>query len=118
MPWVARCSFRFFRSAWFWTVPVLFGMIGTALILSSIFERLRTGGTQEHWSRYVVMTFWLSNALILSVTRIIDYCITLVAERMNYLSVQLPTNFQLPESKGLSLGRIAAVRKDEDLRGP
>jgi glycosyltransferase involved in cell wall biosynthesis len=85
---------RFFRSPWFWTVPALFTAIGVALVLSSVIERLRTGGTYEHWSRYVVMTFWVSNALILSVARAIDYCMGMVRSRMHYLSVELPLDLR------------------------
>jgi glycosyltransferase involved in cell wall biosynthesis len=77
--------YRFFRGKWFWAAPALFSAIGIALVLSSVIERLRTGGTYEHWSRYVVMTFWISNAFTISVTRVIDYCLDMVAERLRYL---------------------------------
>lgn len=80
---------RIFRSRWFWAVPALCAVLGVGLVLSSVVERLRTGGTYEHWSRYVAMTFWLSNALILAVARAIDYCIGIVHKRMNYLKQQL-----------------------------
>jgi glycosyltransferase involved in cell wall biosynthesis len=76
---------RFFRSPLFWFAPVLFAACGCLLVLSSVLERLRTGGTEEHWSRYVVMTFWLSTALILAVTRIIDDFLGMVAARLYYL---------------------------------
>jgi glycosyltransferase involved in cell wall biosynthesis len=76
---------RFFRGTWFWAAPVLFTAIGIALVLSSVIERLRTGGTYEHWSRYVAMTFWISNAFTISATRIVDYCLDMVAERLRYL---------------------------------
>lgn len=99
---------RVFESSWFWTVPVLFAAIGVALVLPSVIERLRTGGTQEHWSRYVVMTFWLSNALILTVTRFIDYCLSLVAERLHYLTVLLPRDRELADAR--SSGATASSR--------
>jgi glycosyltransferase involved in cell wall biosynthesis len=76
---------RFFRSKRFWAAPALFTAIGIALVRSSVIERLRTGGTHEHWSRYVVMTFWVSAALILSATRIVDYCLEMAAQRLTYL---------------------------------
>jgi glycosyltransferase involved in cell wall biosynthesis len=76
---------RFFRSPWFWAVPVLAMVIGALLVLSSVLERLRTGGTYEHWSRYVAMTFCGSTALILAVTRVIDNFLEMVAARVHYL---------------------------------
>ena len=85
---------RFFRSGWFWSVPALCTIIGVALVLSSVLGRLRTGGTEEHWSRYVAMTFWLSIALILCVTRIIDYCLTMVSARLRYLNFLLPADLE------------------------
>lgn len=77
---------RFFASGWFWIVPGMCYAIGAGLVLSSVIERLRTGGTYEHWSRYVVMTFWLSIGLIVSVARILDYCLSVVSARLRYLS--------------------------------
>jgi glycosyltransferase involved in cell wall biosynthesis len=76
---------RFFRSPWFWLAPALFTGLGCWLVSSSVLERLRTGGTEEHWSRYVAMTFWVSTALILAVTRIIDDFLEMVAARLHYL---------------------------------
>jgi len=44
--------------------------------------------TYEHWSRYVVMSFCFAVAIILSVTRVIDYVLNLVASRLEYLKTQ------------------------------
>jgi len=79
-----RLVTRFFRGPWFWVAPALSAVIGVSLVLHSVVERLRTGETTEHWSRYVAMSFWLSIALILCVTRIIDVFLLLVGERLNY----------------------------------
>jgi glycosyltransferase involved in cell wall biosynthesis len=87
---------RFFQSSWFWIVPLLFIGMGVALVISSVIERVLTGGTYEHWSRYVAMTFWISIALVLSVARIIDYCLSMVADRLYYMHVLLPA--ELPFS--------------------
>jgi hypothetical protein len=80
-----RWTTRFFQSRWYWLLPVGSAGIGVALVLSSVIQRLRTGGTDEHWSRYAVMTFWMSAALILTVTRVMDYLLSLVAERIAWL---------------------------------
>ena len=80
-----RIGHRFFRSPWFWFAPALFTAFGCLQVFSSVMGRLRTGGTAEHWSRYVAMTFWVSTALILAVTRIIDDFLVMVAARLYYL---------------------------------
>jgi len=77
---------RFFRSRWFWLWPTGFALTGTLLVLASVLRWLNTGATYEHWSRYVVMTFCLSAAAILAVTRGIGYVLSLVAERVSYLN--------------------------------
>jgi glycosyltransferase involved in cell wall biosynthesis len=81
-----KVAARFFRSRWFWAVPALVTVIGVLLVRSSVLERLRTGGTYEHWSRYVAMTFCGSTALTLAVTRVIDNFLEMVAARLHYLS--------------------------------
>ena len=83
---------HFFDSSWFWAIPALCTGIGASLVFGSVLDRIFTGGTYEHWSRYVAMTFWMSIALVLSVTRIIDYCLSMVAARLNYLDVLLPSD--------------------------
>jgi len=89
---------RFFRSRWFWGVPALFIMTGAALVMSSVVERLYTGVTTEHWSRYVVMTFWVSIGLVLSVAHLIDSFLLMIADRLHYLRVLLPADLQPEEA--------------------
>jgi hypothetical protein len=89
-----RWTRRFFESRWYWLLPVGSTGIGVALVLSSVIQRLHTGGTNEHWSRYAVMTFWMSTALILTVTRVMDYLLSLVAERVAWLQGALPIDFK------------------------
>jgi hypothetical protein len=95
---------RFVRSNWFWGLPFLLTTIGGLLVLSSVLERLRTGGTYEHWSRYVAMTFFVSTALILTATRVIDNCLGMVAARLHYL------RHLLEEDAGMSKASMARSR--------
>ena len=74
-----------FTARWFWLVPVLLVAAGTALVAYSFIERVTTGATYEHWSRFVAMSFLCSTALILSVTRVLDRFLDLVTERMDYV---------------------------------
>jgi hypothetical protein len=76
---------RLFDSGWFWAVPFALTGIGVALVIPSFLELVRTGATYEHWSRFIAMSFFCSLALILVVTRAIDYVLQLVAERLAYL---------------------------------
>jgi hypothetical protein len=80
--WVAR----FFRNRWFWLLPVGLALFGGALVLASFVQLLTTGATYEHWSRYVVMSFCFSTAIILGVTRAVDVVLGLVSERVEYLA--------------------------------
>jgi hypothetical protein len=74
----------FFSSRWFWTVPAVLVLSGGGLVLSSFLSLLRTGAIYEHWSRFVVMSFCASSAVILVVTRLLHHALGLVEERMKY----------------------------------
>ena len=76
---------RFFGGKRFWLVPLALIAIGGSLVLASALQLLSTGATFEHWSRYVVMSFCFSVAAILFVTRVIDYVLDLIDDRMRYL---------------------------------
>ncbi len=76
---------RFFASRVFWFLPVICGIAGVALVIPSFIELVKTGATYEHWSRFIAMSFLCSIALILMVTRALDYVLQLVASRLAYL---------------------------------
>ena len=52
--------------------------------MGSFLQLLETGSTYEHWSRYVVMTFCFSTAIILMLTRGLDRVLHLFRERVRY----------------------------------
>ncbi len=74
----------FFRGGWFWTVNAVLAAAGGSLVLGSFLERLETGSTYEHWSRFIVMTSCFSAMAVLLVTRSLDYVLDLVRERAAY----------------------------------
>jgi glycosyltransferase involved in cell wall biosynthesis len=74
----------FFSSRWFWLLPAVLVVAGGALVISSFLSLLRTGAIYEHWSRFVVMSFCASSAVILTVTRLLHYTLNLLEERMKY----------------------------------
>jgi glycosyltransferase involved in cell wall biosynthesis len=76
---------RFFSSSWFWALPVGLAAAGVALVIPSFLELVRTGATYEHWSRFIAMSFLCSIALILIVTRGVDYVLDLLSDRLQYL---------------------------------
>jgi hypothetical protein len=75
----------FFGSTWFWTVPVLLFGVGVVLVIPSLLELVHTGATFEHWSRFIAMSTLLSCALILVVTRVVDYALGLIAAELAFL---------------------------------
>jgi len=79
------------QSRWFWLAPVGLAAVGSALVIDSFVQRITTGATYEHWSRFVAMSFLFSTALVLSVTQVIDRLLDLVTERLTYLrSLEAP----------------------------
>jgi glycosyltransferase involved in cell wall biosynthesis len=77
---------RFFSSSWFWIAPLLLFLAGGLLVLPSFLELVRTGATYEHWSRFIAMSFLFSVAIILLVTRVTDYVLDLIEDRLSYFS--------------------------------
>ena len=74
----------FFESRWFWTVPAVLVLVGGALVIDSFVSLLTTGAIYEHWSRFVVMSFCMSAACILSLTKVVSMVLDLVDERTRY----------------------------------
>lgn len=75
----------FFSSRWFWVTTLGLFTIGGALVASSFVQRIRYGAVFEHWSRFVAMSVCVSTAVVLSVTKVVDFTLGLVEERVDYL---------------------------------
>ncbi len=111
----SRLTGWLFQTRWFWAVPIGFCLAGGSLVLTSLLERLTTGMTYEHWSRYVVMSFCFAVAIILSVTRVIDYVLNLVGSRLEYLKIQrfgasfAPSHSRVPVSAELETDKNAGT---------
>jgi glycosyltransferase involved in cell wall biosynthesis len=106
----SRLTTWLFRTRWFWAVPIGLVVVGASLVISSLFDRLTTGMTYEHWSRYVVTSFCFAVAIILSVTKIIDYVLNLVGERLEYLKVQSVEDSMQPSPDISAALRLEAGR--------
>lgn len=77
---------RFLESRIFWVITIFLFLLGGLLVFPSFRELILTGATYEHWSRFIVMSFLYSIAIILIGTKIIDYSLNLLADRLDYLN--------------------------------
>jgi len=79
---------RILEAPGFWLIPLAMVLAGVILVIPSFIQLVETGATYEHWSRFIAMSFLCSSALILVVTRAMDYVLQLVAERLVYLETK------------------------------
>jgi glycosyltransferase involved in cell wall biosynthesis len=84
-PLFHRAFGRLLRSWSFFVVVGLLVVVGVALVTPSFLQLVRTGATYEHWSRFIAMSVCVSVALTLVVTRIVDFSLDLLGERLAYL---------------------------------
>jgi hypothetical protein len=80
---------RLFHGPLFWIAVTLMPLAGLLLVIRGFLELAATGHVYEHWSRFIVMSFFVSSATILAVTRAADYVLGLVASRVQYLKETL-----------------------------
>jgi hypothetical protein len=76
-----------FSRRWFWAAPSLLVAAGGGLVSGALSELLSTGLVTAHWSRFVAMMLCLTVAAILTVTKVVDYCLNLLADRLAYLKL-------------------------------
>ncbi len=74
-----------FKSPIFWLIPMAMVGMALAFVWEPLFGYLRTGKVYEHWSRFLAMMFLLSVAATLIVTKILDFCLNLLADRLAFL---------------------------------
>ena len=86
--------YRFFSSNYPIYVAVIISIIGIYLIKDSLFDKLTLGTTDEHWSRYLTMSFFVSAAFILILSKIVDYILNLVQDRVKYLRSDLFSTYK------------------------
>lgn len=66
-------------------ISVVLYLFGTLLVYSSVWHRIITGNTNEHWSRYISMLFFYISGTVILLTYITNHILRLVKERINYL---------------------------------
>lgn len=67
-------------------LSLFFFFIGTLLVFNSVWHRILTGVTDEHWSRYITMIFFYITGTIIGLTFIANRILSLVRERVSYLN--------------------------------
>ena len=69
----------------FWVWPLALFGLAAYLVESSFVEFVRTGHVFEHWSRFVVMSFFFMSACALIITRLVDTVLGLLESHLSYL---------------------------------
>ncbi|MCB1056288.1 MAG: glycosyltransferase family 2 protein, partial [Acidobacteria bacterium] len=75
---------RFFAGAGVWIAVTALVLSGIALVLPGLLQWIERGSVYEHWSRFIAMSFLLSAAAILVVTRVMDFSLDLIKGWMAY----------------------------------
>ncbi len=78
-------SSQLFRSRLLYPVIIGLLVLGIVVIRGSFVDFLATGHVFDHWSRFVVSSFFIICAVILSVAGLLVFILGLVAERWRYL---------------------------------
>lgn len=76
---------KVYNSKLIWVIATVFFITGVGMVIQSVIERINTGHTNEHWSRYIALSFFLVSAFVLVVTKVIDFVLQLITERVLYL---------------------------------
>ena len=82
---VASAVKSFLHARYFWLAPFTLMVAGGVLVIPSFLELVRTGATYEHWSRFIAMSLCFSLAIIMITTRVCDYILGLLEDRLVYL---------------------------------
>ncbi len=77
--------YRFLASKFMWIIIILLAIIGLWFTYQSFLERLTTGETTEHWSRYVAMLTFLTLSTTLLAFKVISFFLSKVGDRLSYL---------------------------------
>lgn len=66
-------------------ISIIFYVVGSLLVFNSVWSRITTGLTNEHWSRYITMMFFYVGGTIILITYIANQVLRLVKDRLAYI---------------------------------
>jgi glycosyltransferase involved in cell wall biosynthesis len=75
---------RFFNARSAWAVPAVLVFAGIALVWPDIVERVEVGSMHLHWSRWMTTSCLLFSALIIVVTRVVDFSLDLLEAQLRF----------------------------------
>ena len=78
-------NFKFFNSKISLFIGILLIIVGFSLVSESILDRISTGHTNEHWSRYIVFSFCEISGLVILVTRSFKKIFSLLIDRLSFV---------------------------------
>ena len=76
--------YSFFNSKYSTFVSLLCVIVGIGLVWKSISDRILTGYTHEHWSRYIGFSFFVLTGCIILITKWINWVLSLVKDKIEY----------------------------------
>jgi glycosyltransferase involved in cell wall biosynthesis len=84
MPRMSDWIARFFTARAAWAVPVALEVVALALVWPGIVERVETGSMSLHWSRWMAMSSLSVSALLIVVTRVVDFSLDLLQDQLRF----------------------------------
>jgi glycosyltransferase involved in cell wall biosynthesis len=81
----------FFNTPIWLIVSALFLLIGISFVFDSLRERIITGHTNEHWSRYISMSFFTASAIIIFIIKMLDVLLITLNEKFQFLKYKTRT---------------------------
>ncbi|MFZ1728675.1 MAG: glycosyltransferase family 2 protein [Bacteroidota bacterium] len=70
-------------------VAIVLAAMGVAMVVPSIIQLATTGSTYEHWSRFIIMSQFVTTATVLIVTKAVDLILELLMGRLSFLDEQV-----------------------------
>lgn len=67
-------------------LSIILLLFGIFLVKDSLIERIRTGQTNEHWSRYLSMLFLIFQSITILSAKVINYSLQLIIHKKDFLT--------------------------------
>jgi len=95
--------YRFLASKFAWVLIIGFAVVGLWFTYQSFIERLTTGETTEHWSRYIAMLTFLTLSTVLLTFKVTSFFLSKVGDRLNYLRDEEKQVFAYTDKKNINV---------------